>query len=323
MQMTPTIAVHLTAALGALALGPVALWARKGATQRPRLHRAAGYAWVALMVVTAFSAIFIRDYSLPNIAGYTPIHILVPVTFLSLVRAFRALARKDIATHRATMQYLYYGACVTAGIFTLLPRRYLGGLVWGAFGIDGATVTPASLLQGNTMIYQIVTHTPLWVWGLLAALLWLGLSQTVARTVGLGRVTILPLAMAGFSLYGTVSAFGTQPQAIAAYGLAAVAMAFFIMNRPLPAGVRYDAAARTFSMPGSWVPFALIMGAFTVKYVAGVAVGLNPPLARDATFALAMGLASGAVSGMFAARTARLLRLALRESRPSLAANAA
>lgn len=323
MQMTPTIAVHMTAALGALALGPVALWARKGATQRPRLHRAAGYAWVTLMVVTALSAIFIRDYSLPNIAGYTPIHILVPATLFSLVRAFRALARKDIATHRATMQYLYFGACVAAGVFTLLPQRYLGGLVWGAFGIDGSTVTPASLFQGSTMLYQIITHTPVWVWGLLAALLWLGLSQTVARTVGLGRVIVLPLAMAGFSLYGTVSAFGTQPQALVAYGLAAVAMAFFIMNRPLPAGVQYDTATRTFSMPGSWVPFALIMGVFTAKYVAGVAVGMNPLLARDASFALVMGLASGAFSGIFAARTARLLRLALRENRPSLAATAA
>lgn len=42
MQFTPLIAVHMTAALGAVALGPVALWARKGTTQRPKLHRAFG-----------------------------------------------------------------------------------------------------------------------------------------------------------------------------------------------------------------------------------------------------------------------------------------
>ena len=51
--------------------GPVALWARKGATQRPKLHRAFGYAWVTLMVVTAFSALFILDRSLPNIGTST------------------------------------------------------------------------------------------------------------------------------------------------------------------------------------------------------------------------------------------------------------
>ena len=40
MQMTPLIAVHMTAALAATATGPIALWARRGRTQRPRLHRA-------------------------------------------------------------------------------------------------------------------------------------------------------------------------------------------------------------------------------------------------------------------------------------------
>jgi uncharacterized membrane protein len=137
MPMSPVIAIHLSAALSALALGPVVLWARRGhqarhaATQRPRLHRAAGYAWVTLMLITAVSAIFIRDFKLPNLAGYTPIHILVPVTLGSLLMAFRALLRGDIAQHRGWMVWLYLSACIGAGSFTLLPNRYLGQLVWG------------------------------------------------------------------------------------------------------------------------------------------------------------------------------------------------
>jgi uncharacterized membrane protein len=31
VQLTPVIAIHMTAAIGALVTGPVALWARKGA----------------------------------------------------------------------------------------------------------------------------------------------------------------------------------------------------------------------------------------------------------------------------------------------------
>ena len=131
MQMSPLIAVHMTAAIGAVVTGPVALWARRGRTQHPRLHRAFGYAWVTLMVVTAMSALFIRDRSLPNIAGYTPIHLLVPVTLLGLFGAFYALAKGNVARHRKVMQSLYVGACVVAGGFTLLPSRYLGQLVLG------------------------------------------------------------------------------------------------------------------------------------------------------------------------------------------------
>lgn len=129
MSLTPFIAVHVTAAVAATVIGPFALWARLGRAQHPRLHRAFGYAWVTLMIVTAVSAIFIRDFQLPNLNGYTPIHLLIPVTFTFLVLAFVALARGNISTHRKNMQRLYLGACVTAGLFTLLPRRYLGDLV--------------------------------------------------------------------------------------------------------------------------------------------------------------------------------------------------
>jgi uncharacterized membrane protein len=135
MQLTPLVAVHMTAALAALVTGPVALWARRGRQQRPKLHRAFGYAWVTLMVATAVSAIFIRDRSLPNLAGYTPIHLLIPVTLAMLVVAFWRLAQGNIAAHRATMQRLYFAACIVAGAFTLLPNRYLGRLLWTSVGL--------------------------------------------------------------------------------------------------------------------------------------------------------------------------------------------
>ena len=67
MQITPVIAIHMAAALAAVAIGPIALWARQGATQRPRIHRAAGYAWVTLMVATAVSALFISGGGGPRL----------------------------------------------------------------------------------------------------------------------------------------------------------------------------------------------------------------------------------------------------------------
>lgn len=135
MQLTPLIAIHMAAAIGAVVTGPVALWARKGRAQHPRLHRAFGYAWVTLMLITAVSAIFIRDFNLPNLAGYTPIHLLVPVVFITLFGAFYFLARGNVAGHRKAMQILYVSACLVAGGFSLLPQRYLGQLVWSQLGV--------------------------------------------------------------------------------------------------------------------------------------------------------------------------------------------
>ena len=41
----------------------------------------------------------------------------------------------DIPRHRKTMQQIYIGACLVAGVFTLLPQRYLGKLLWTQLGL--------------------------------------------------------------------------------------------------------------------------------------------------------------------------------------------
>lgn len=135
MSLTPAIAIHLAAALTAVALGPVALWARKGAQQRPRLHRAAGYAWVTAMVATAVSALFIGGSVGPRWGSFGIIHLLVPVTLGMLVMSFVYLFRRNIDGHRKTMQHIYIGACVVAGGFTLLPGRFLGNALWSGLGL--------------------------------------------------------------------------------------------------------------------------------------------------------------------------------------------
>ena len=125
-SLSPAIIVHLYFALGALVLGPLALLARKGT----RWHRASGYMWVTLMLGAAISSIFIRDFRLPNIAGYTPIHIVTIVTIVSIAGALYHVVNRNIKAHRRAMWGAYLGGCIGAGIFALLPGRYLGQLVW-------------------------------------------------------------------------------------------------------------------------------------------------------------------------------------------------
>ena len=305
MQLSPVIAIHMSAALAALATGPVALWARQGARQRPRLHRAFGYAWVTLMLVAAVSAMFIRDTSLPNVAGYTPIHLLVPVTLVSLFGAFWKLARGDIRGHSSIMRRLYVGACLVAGAFTLLPQRYLGQLVWGQVGSLGP------MLRG----------TPDWVWLLLAGLVALGVAQMRDRRQGLPRVSVLPLAMVGLSLWSATSAFGRSPlvgEAMWLWLLAlAAATALFALADTT---ARYDAAARTFHLPGSGVPLVLFLGVFLARYIVSVRLAIHPDLLRDASFVLPVAMLYGAFSGVFLGRAVQLWRLALRPAAVPVAA---
>ena len=162
------------------------------------------------------------------------------------------------------------------------------------------------------MLLQILAHTPRWVFVLFAGLLWLGGRQLLAGTVGLARITLMPLAMTGLAVYGVVSAFGDAPLALACWGGAALAMAALLLQRPPPAGTRYDAAQRRFHLPGSAVPLALMMGIFFTKYVVGVQIAMHPELAHHHNFALAIGTLYGAFSGIFAGRALRLWKLAAR-----------
>jgi uncharacterized membrane protein len=128
-SLSPQVIIHLAAALSAAVLGPFALWARLSGKQRPKLHRAFGYAWVTLMIITAVSAAFIHSH-FPMWWRFSWIHLFIPATLIGLFGAFWHLAKGDIRRHRNAMLGLYFGACLGAGVFTLLPGRFLGQFLW-------------------------------------------------------------------------------------------------------------------------------------------------------------------------------------------------
>ena len=130
LETRPAIAVHLLAAFGTLALGAVLLARRKGNTA----HRSLGWTWVLLMTTVVASSVFISDPHLPNLAGFSPIHLLSLYVAVQLPRAVAFARRGDVAAHRMAMRRMYIGGCIVAGLFTLLPARFLGNLLWPSLG---------------------------------------------------------------------------------------------------------------------------------------------------------------------------------------------
>lgn len=122
----PVIFFHLVTAAAALAVGTVIMTRAKGTTG----HRRLGWTWALLMGSTALASAFIRDYGMPNLAGVTPIHAFTVLVAVLLPRGLWQVRRGQLAAHRKTMRGLFFGACVLAGLFTLLPGRFLGRLLW-------------------------------------------------------------------------------------------------------------------------------------------------------------------------------------------------
>ena len=162
------------------------------------------------------------------------------------------------------------------------------------------------------MFIDIVQHTPVWVWGLLAMLIALGLAQARDREMSLTRATVLPLVMIALSLSGVFSAFGHFPAALGSWAAGVGAALVFGRHVTVAHGATWSSRTGNLSVPGSWLPLALTVGLFSLKYVAGVSLALHPWLATDTAFASLISLGYGLFSGLFLARGLSLRNLARR-----------
>ncbi|GIL05063.1 MAG: DUF2306 domain-containing protein [Burkholderiaceae bacterium] len=128
-----SIVLHVAFAAGALLVGVAQFAGPKG----NRRHRLLGWIWVALMSGVAATSVFIRDYGLPNLFGYTPIHLFTVLTIVTLPLAIVHARRHDVVRHAASMKGLFVGGLLVAGLATLIPGRRLGNLLWTSLGWIG------------------------------------------------------------------------------------------------------------------------------------------------------------------------------------------
>lgn len=119
LEATLAIQIHTWSAILAFFLGGLVLFRRKG----DPVHRMGGRVWVGLMLVVAFSSLFIHSIQLVGI--WSPIHLLTLITFWFLVQGVNAARRRRIQEHRGIMLGLYFGALIIAGAFTFLPGRIM------------------------------------------------------------------------------------------------------------------------------------------------------------------------------------------------------
>lgn len=125
MTYSPVIVIHLTTALAALLTGAIVLASRKG-TQP---HRLLGRVWVGFMLAVAVSSFWIKTSG-----AYSWIHLLSVGMLLALVMALVSIYRGKVNAHRRWMRGAYVSLAV-AGLFTLLPHRRLGTLVFQTAGL--------------------------------------------------------------------------------------------------------------------------------------------------------------------------------------------
>ena len=125
LDAAPAIPLHAFAAMAAFALGLVQFAAPKGTAP----HRTVGWIWVALMIVVAGSSFWIHQIRL--VGPWSPIHLLSIFTLVMLPLAVWKAHTHQVTAHRRIMIFIFLGALVIAGLFTLVPGRVMHRVVFG------------------------------------------------------------------------------------------------------------------------------------------------------------------------------------------------
>lgn len=132
------------------------------------------------------------------------------------------------------------------------------------------------------MLLRILIHTPLWVWFVLAALIYVGISELRNRSATLTRLLVTPLAFCLLSLHAIVSTFG-HASALFIW-LAGVLLGAGIGLRTITAGTYCRAHTARIAVQGSAIPLALMLATFATRYVSGVLLAIRPEIQQHFAF---------------------------------------
>jgi len=150
-------------------------------------------------------------------------------------------------------------------------------------------------------VETIVSHTPVWVWILLAFLVSRGLKALKGGTAPLSKLAIVPAVFAAWGLLhlfrepsaGWITALAWLVGAAAGLGIGTV------LART--SGMSVDRLQKTVTLPGSVVPLVLILVTFASKFGLGVELATTHA-GLDSMYVILDGLVSGLVAGIFAGR---------------------
>jgi hypothetical protein len=154
------------------------------------------------------------------------------------------------------------------------------------------------------MLIQILTHTPLYVWAILAFLVNRGVNAMRDREIEVRRLVIIPAVMLVLSLQDIGAKFGLGGWALAAWALTAAATAL-LAGLAGTTRIAAGSAPGTVRVRGSRLPLVMMMAVFFTKYVASVTLAVAPQLRHDTLFAIAVCALFGVYNGWFAGRLAR------------------
>jgi hypothetical protein len=166
------------------------------------------------------------------------------------------------------------------------------------------------------MVSQILSHTPLWVWALLAVLISRGVAALKERPFRVAAVLLFPLVMVAGGIFGMVNRYGADRAVLACWAAGFLSVAA-IGYLSVPEGAVFGTRAKPRQV-GSAVPLVMILSIFVVKYALEIAFAMRPDIIGEAPASLAVALLLGGLAGLMAGRVAKFVANAHALPQPAL-----
>ncbi len=146
----------------------------------------------------------------------------------------------------------------------------------------------------------IVTHTPLWVWLILAGLIYLGLQRTKTRELSASRI-VIPAAIFGVVAISRL-ALGRFAEPALLGTCAGLVVAFGMLMLVKPGRRARRTEAGTVLIEGEWFSLGLILAIFCVNYGIAVVSAINPELASSDNLRFLYGFVNATSAGFMIGR---------------------
>lgn len=158
------------------------------------------------------------------------------------------------------------------------------------------------------ILKEFVVQTPVWVWVILAYLIFRGIKARRPAKTSLLKLSIIPAIFTVWSLVDLVRLYGVGAQTM---GLWLTGLAFGMLvgwQLLAQADIQGDRMAGVINRPADFTLLPLLMITFAVKYTFGAIAAISPDLLLNTTFRMADLLLSGAFTGIFIGKFIRYAR---------------
>jgi len=148
----------------------------------------------------------------------------------------------------------------------------------------------------------IAKGTPLWVWPLLAFLLYRGIKSLKPSVAQLHELFIMPLILVTISLQGLVKTYGLPLLPLSIWAALFVVGTLFMWLIMQNTKIDVDRKKGLLRLPGTALTLIIILSVFGVKYYLGYMEAISPGMKYELTTTFTRFALSGLMLGMLTGR---------------------